>query len=105
MSKPRWDGWTIAVQEDSRTGRIAMKIGTWCETPADRFIESAWTREEATQKISEYLEHDVVYPTLDTKRPYKPTSGYLDEEYMVVVIICKPIQATGIGAIPRTPEP
>ena len=95
MDKPRWDSWTDAVQEDSRTGRIAMKIGAWGEAVANRSMPSmwtAWTRQEAEQKLHEYLQRDVVYPTLDTTKPYKPSSGYLDEEYMIVVVICEPIQ-------------
>jgi hypothetical protein len=55
-----------------------------------------WTREEAMQKIAAYIqEHESVYPTFDTTKPYKPTSGYLDEEYKVVVIICTPFALLG----------
>ena len=98
MDKPRWDSWTTAVQEDARTGRVAMKIGSWCETEKERVIPAIWTREEAMQKIAEYIrEHERVYPTFDTTKPYKPTSGYLDEEYKVVVIICTPFALLGLG--------
>ena len=92
MDKPRWDRWTDVVQEDSLTGRIAMKIGVWGKAVANRSMPSMWTRQEAEQKLRDYLQRDTVYPTLDTTKPYKPSSGYLDEEDMVVVVICEPVQ-------------
>lgn len=77
--------------EDSRTGRVAMNIGPWREEGTEPFANIP-ARADAQRQLEEYLKNETLYPTLDTSKPYKPTSGYLDEEYHVMVMICAPIQ-------------
>lgn len=88
--KPRWDSWTVRVQEDNRTGRIAMNIGPWREVGEITAVKIP-TRAEAEAELAAYLTNKVLYPLLDTSKPYKPTTGYLDEEYHAIVVICEPL--------------
>ena len=88
--KPRWDNWSSIVQEDKRTGRIAMKIGPWREMGEITHVKMP-NRKEAEAELADYLTNEVLYPLVDTSKPYKPITGYLDEEYHVMVVICEPI--------------
>lgn len=90
IDKPRWDNWASLAQEDSKTGRVAMNIGPWREVAEIKTVKMP-TRTEAEAFLAEYLTNEVLYPLVDTARPYKPTTGYLDEEYRVMVVICEPI--------------
>lgn len=90
MDKPRWDNWDSLVQEDRKTGRVAMQIGPWREVGEIKAIKMPY-REEAEAQLAEYLKNEVLYPLVDTSRPYKPVTGYLDEDYRVMVVICEPL--------------
>lgn len=94
MDKPRWDNWALLVQEDRNTGRVAMNLGPWREFGEIRTIDRTLkvsTRLEAERRLADYLKNEVLYPFVDTSKPYKPVTGYLDKDYHVIVVICEPL--------------
>ena len=84
MSKPNFrDG---PIQIDSRTGRIAMQWGAWYDED-DPLPHVGKTCEEAAALLAGRIGWTVL-PQF--QGGYTITSGYLDKESHLIVVICTP---------------